>query len=230
MKMSMVLIAIEISYDNHRRGLMQTKHILPIVAVVQALLISTGTFYLLAIHDERTWLREAYFQQLGIATLASEEIREISVIAARYEAEIKQLKREQLRLKIIDYVHSVNEEAPAIEIAEAVLMAQDETGIHAAWLLAKIKQESYFNPRAVSSTGCRGLAQLCKRASQEVGLSWGDAFNPMANIMAGARYLKTQFIVTGNMRAALVRYNGGDDPAFVERIERHRVRILLAIS
>ena len=210
---------------------MQTNHILPIVVVVQALLICSGAFYMLALHDERAWLREAYFQQLGIATLASEEIKEISIIAARYEAEIKQLKRDRMRTRITDYVRSVNDGAPAAEIAAAGLLAARETGIDPSWILAKIKQESYFNPMAVSRTGCRGLAQMCKRASKEVGLSLSDSFNPTANIMAGARYLRIQLDATaGNMPRALIRYNGGDDGMFVERIERHRMRILKALG
>lgn len=206
---------------------MQTKHVFPIVALIQAVLIAAGAFHLLDLRSERDWLRQEYLAAQGLAETRAEEVAALSTVAGRYEAEIQSLKRNHLRAQLTLYIQSVNGEAPAEEIAEAVLVAAEETGIEASWLIAKLKQESYFNPNAVSRTGCRGLAQMCRRASQDVGLAWDDAFDPYANVLAGARYLKRQLDRTGgDMAAALTRYNGNDDPRFVSRIERHRARFM----
>lgn len=204
----------------------QRKHVLPITALIQAVILALGAFHLLDLRDERDWLRQEYLSQKGLADVRAQEVTALSTIAARYEVELRDLKREKLRAQMIIYIHAVNPEAPAEEIAEAVMVASDETGIDASWLIAKLKQESYFDPNAVSRTGCRGLAQLCRRASKDMGLAWDDAFDPYANILAGARYLKRQLDRTGDMRTALVRYNGNDDPRFVSRIEQHRARFL----
>lgn len=204
----------------------QRKHVLPITALIQAVIIALGAFHLLDLRDERDWLRQEYLTQQGLAEDRAQEVTALSTVAARYEAEISDLKREKLRAQLTIYIQSVNPEAPADEIAEAVMVASNETGIDASWLIAKLKQESYFDPNAVSRTGCRGLAQMCRRASKDMGLAWDAAFDPYENVLAGARYLKRQLDRTGDMRAALVRYNGRDDPLFVSRIEQHRARFL----
>jgi soluble lytic murein transglycosylase-like protein len=144
---------------------------------------------------------------------------------------VDELRREKQRAQIVRYILTVNPKAPAWAIAPAVLKAADATGIDPSWLLAKLKQESYFNPFAVSSTGCRGLAQICRAAAADMGLPWDSAFDIDQNVRAGAEYLKRQLAATGgSMDAALTRYNGGDDPLFVEKIRRHRAAILRAMA
>jgi soluble lytic murein transglycosylase-like protein len=79
------------------------------------------------------------------------------------------------------------------------------------WLLlkAQIKQESRFNPSAVSKVGAKGLAQFMPSTWQE----WGqgqDIYSPAANISAQARYmayLVKQF--NGDTDKALAAYNFG---------------------
>jgi soluble lytic murein transglycosylase-like protein len=184
----------------------------------------------LYLQDERDWLREAYYSSLGLANQAVTLAESAAGIAERYEAEVRTLRREQVKGRITAYIQSVNPKARANDIAEAVLTASDATGIEPAWLLAKLKQESYFNHRAVSSTGCRGLAQMCMAAAQDVGLRWEDAFKIEANVLAGAAYLRLQLDASrGDMARALYRYNGGDDPDFVQKIRQHRQMVLRAL-
>jgi len=55
-------------------------------------------------------------------------------------------------------------------------------------LLAAIAyQESHWNPRAVSSTGVKGLMMLTRATAEEMGVD--DRENPKQSIMAGAAYL-----------------------------------------
>ena len=196
------------------------------VVAVQFVTLIAVSHMATGMYAERTYLRDEYFAKLG---LAQQEVGVITEVAIQYREEVAALRQEQRRTRFEAYIRSVNPKAPAEEIVKAVLQAEAETGIDATWLLAKQKQESYFNPHAVSATGCRGLTQMCTAASKDVGLDPAHVFRVRANVLAGARYLKLQLNATGSMQRALNRYNGNDDPLFVQRIERHRARLLMGM-
>lgn len=74
-------------------------------------------------------------------------------------------------------------------------------------LTALVKQESGFNPRAVSSAGAQGLTQLMPATARGLGVS--DPFNPRQNLEGGARYLSQQLKSFGSLDKALAAYNAG---------------------
>ena len=97
--------------------------------------------------------------------------------------------------------------------ANAVAIAANETGLQPSLLHAVITAESGGNPKAISPKGARGLMQLMPSTGSEMGLS--DHFDPVGNVLAGARYLKQLQQKFGSVELALAAYNAG--PAAVMR-------------
>lgn len=89
-----------------------------------------------------------------------------------------------------------------------VATASRKTGIPAAVVAAQIREESGFNPGAVSPTGAEGIAQFEPGTWSSWGhgspFNAGDAFNAYAAYMSSL--LKQEH---GNLRDALAAYNAG---------------------
>ncbi|MFH1080643.1 MAG: transglycosylase SLT domain-containing protein [Pseudomonadota bacterium] len=86
------------------------------------------------------------------------------------------------------------------------------------WRLIKcqVRQESAFNPRAVSPCGAIGLMQIMPATGQSLGVSRAMLFDPEENIQAGIIYLKRQYDrfpeiadPVERLKFALAAYNGG---------------------
>lgn len=71
----------------------------------------------------------------------------------------------------------------------------------------QIQAESGGNPRAVSPVGAMGMAQLMPGTAKELGVK--DPFNPLENLMGGAKYLGQQLKTFKDPAKALAAYNWG---------------------
>jgi soluble lytic murein transglycosylase-like protein len=98
-----------------------------------------------------------------------------------------------------------------------VASAAADTGLPEGLLHAVIKAESNYDADAVSHKGAVGLMQLMPDTARRFGVL--DARDPAANVLGGARYLKSLLAMfDADLALALAAYNAG--PAAVLRSGR----------
>ena len=139
---------------------------------------------------------------------------------------------------------------PVVDQAELVRQARSRS-IEPTLVAAIIRQESSFNPRAVSVAGARGLMQVMPAVGQQIARSLGYPvwdpvllFEPDANLELGVAHLASSIRQYGELPRVLAAYNAGgsrvkrwsdrggtDDPeVFAERVSftetRDYVRIV----
>jgi len=91
-----------------------------------------------------------------------------------------------------------------------------EYGLDVPLVLAVIRAESNFNPRALSSKNARGLMQLIPATARRFGVR--DIWDPLQNIRGGMAYLRWLLDnFAGNEGLALAGYNAGENA-----VERYR--------
>lgn len=78
-----------------------------------------------------------------------------------------------------------------------------------ALIHAVVTVESAYNERAKSPKGATGLMQLMPETGKRFGVT--DLLNPMQNLRAGTRYLRTLLaLFSGDMELAIAAYNAGE--------------------
>jgi len=90
-----------------------------------------------------------------------------------------------------------------------IYRAGKKAGVDPRFIHAVIKQESKYNPKAVSHVGAEGLMQMMPATADRFGLK--NPFDPTANVEAGTKYLKWLLKrFDGDVSLALAGYNAGE--------------------
>ena len=92
--------------------------------------------------------------------------------------------------------------------------ASNKAGTNAPLMLALTREESYFNPKAESPAGAKGLMQLMPATAQSTASQRGignyDLFNPKQNILLGNyHYSIVKSQLNGLDVSSIAAYNGG---------------------
>ncbi len=176
------------------------------IAVVQHLQMQS-------LSHERSELRLALQYAVDRSLVDRDSLHFSNAMLAGAIVRVSELHNELAEQRILARILRVNRRAPHPErTARAIVASATAVGLNPYWWAAQIEQESHYNPRAIGPSGERGLAQISRRTAPLLGLQWQQAFDPEANLAAGAQYM-AQHVANfgGNINAALLRYNGGGE-------------------
>lgn len=91
---------------------------------------------------------------------------------------------------------------------DIIAEAAHASKLDSALIQSVIKAESNGDPNAISRAGAKGLMQLADSTALDLGVA--NPFDPRANVLGGARYLRNLIDrYKGDLRLALAAYNAG---------------------
>ena len=99
--------------------------------------------------------------------------------------------------------------APDLDLNSLVRRTASQLDVEPELIDAVIRQESGYDPYAVSHKGAKGLMQLMPATARRFGVK--DVFDPAENVQGGVKYLRQLLDrYEGDRRLALAAYNAGE--------------------
>jgi soluble lytic murein transglycosylase-like protein len=153
--------------------------------------------------DEKLNKVNQIFDSIGSnnKTEASKESKEFNEIFSKYINANNSINLSNL------VNNNLSKDQISKEIMDAVDEASKKYGVDKELILAIIKQESNFDPKAVSYVGACGLMQLMPETAKELEVS--DPFDIRQNIMGGTKYIKQLLDQFKDIKLAIAAYNAG---------------------
>lgn len=110
---------------------------------------------------------------------------------------------------LLTYLNGTVDQAQLDEAIDiAITTSAKRFNVDESLIRAVIKQESSYNPYAVSSAGAMGLMQLMPSTAESLGVS--DPYNVFQNVYGGTKYLYEMLLkFDGDESLALAAYNAG---------------------
>ncbi len=135
-------------------------------------------------------------------------------LAELKEGDSKHLQQIQLLSDVLlDNPHLISKKSMELYFPKPYfpIFEKNSAGIDPFLLLAIARQESAFNPKAISSANAMGLLQIVPRTARRVNnTSRSELLVPETNIEAGAKYFHQLLkSLNGNIHFAMAAYNAG---------------------
>ena len=100
-------------------------------------------------------------------------------------------------------------EVQSLDLNSLVRRTASQLNVEPELIHAVIRQESGYDPYAVSHKGAKGLMQLMPATAKRFGVK--DVFDPAENVQGGVKYLRQLLDrYEGDRRLALAAYNAGE--------------------
>lgn len=135
---------------------------------------------------------DAIYMDKQLSEAYDEEISQLSI------PELALYDKEQLKQRVLKKT----------DIIELIKIACTQEGVDPRLVIAMVKTESYFRPRAISHKGAVGLMQVLPTTAHWLDSSL-DVHNPFDNLLLGCRYIKMQLDKFKSVSLALAAYNAG---------------------
>jgi soluble lytic murein transglycosylase-like protein len=147
------------------------------------------------------------------SALYTGSVGDLRELRAALDAETSEAELQRLRAERAEAILTFSKEHPvSAELAEVIFDEALRAGIDPDLAFEIVRIESRFDPRAVSSVGAIGLAQVMPRtaALYDSTITRDELFDPVTNLRIGFRFFRQLLErYDYDLRLALLAYNRG---------------------